>query len=274
MNNTLKALFFLIIITVLDFLFRQGFIGTLIPIPKSLPLNSAILILYTVFTVSTYYCTKIFAKKDNMSLAELGISYDRDNRLEFFYGLLVGIIIWAIVSFIQSYSAGFSWELRHNLSLINVLYGLIFIFVADLGTELYTRGYPLTKLKDHFTENIAIIIMVFFVSLKSISFDANAELLFYIIVIPAIHTIFFSIIYFKTKRLGAAVGLHTGANFITISIFDLRIENANQAIPSGLFQSNINLDSASLSSLHLPWVIVAALFSLLCYFWWKKPFLK
>ena len=35
--------------------------------------------------------------------------------------------------------------------------------------------------------------------------------------------------------MGAALGIHTGANFVTISIFDLRTEQVDQAIPSGFF---------------------------------------
>lgn len=166
--------------------------------------------------------------------------------------------------------ADYSWILRPDINLLNIFYGLIFIFIADLGTELYTRGYPLTKFKESFGVKYAIIIMVFFVGLKSFSFDLKGEFLFYTILIPALHTIFFSIIYFKTKRLGSALGAHTGANFITISIFDLRIEQPGQAIPAGIFQPNVELESLSLGALQLPWVFMALIFSVAVYFWWDK----
>ncbi len=109
-----------------------------------------------------------------------------------------------------------------------------------------------------------------FVGFKSYSFDVEGELLFYTIMIPALHTIFFSIIYFKTKRLGAALGVHTGANFVTISIFDLRVGHPNQAIPSGVFQSNTALEDLSLTALQLPWVIIALVFSIGVYFWKRE----
>ena len=113
-------------------------------------------------------------------------------------------------------------------------------------------------------------IMVFIVGLKSISFDLPGELLFYSILIPALHTVFFSIIYFKTKRLGGALGVHTGANLVTISIFDLRIEQPSQAIPSGIFQSDADLETLSLTALQLPYVLMAIAFSIAVYFWWIK----
>ena len=116
----------------------------------------------------------------------------------------------------------------------------------------------------------AIVIMVFFVGCKSISFDQSGPLLFYAILIPVLHTVFFSIIYFKTKRLGAALGVHTGANFITISIFDLRIEQTGQAIPAGLFQSSTNLESLSIHALQLPYVVMAVAFSVAVYLWYKR----
>ena len=57
---------------------------------------------------------------------------------------------------------------------------------------------------------------------------------------------FYSIIYFKTKRLGTAMEIHTGANFVTISIFDRRIEQPRQAISAGIFQPYVNLEALSL----------------------------
>jgi len=263
-----KAILFLVILTILDFLLRKGLVTNFIPF--HLPYSSTILFLFSLFALSGWLLTRWFCKKDKMTLYGLGISFDSKNRFEFIYGFLIGFALWAIVSIIQSYTAGFSWELKTNISLFNILYGLIFIFIADLGTELFTRGYPLKRLKDSFGANAAILIMVLFVGLKSYSFEVEGELLVYSILIPALHTIFFSIIYFKTKRLGAALGIHTGANFVTISVFDLRIEQPMQAIPSGIFQSNVDLETLSLTALQLPWVFMALFFSVVTYFWWIK----
>lgn len=265
MKSILKPIVFLVILTILDLLFRQGLLP--FPLPFQLPNNGVILVMFTLFALFAWLTTKWFTKTDKISLSDLGISLNGKNRLDFFYGFLVGVGLWAIVSVQQAMYAGFLWELRPDISIFNVFYGLVFICIADLGTELFTRGYPLTKLKDQFGQRIAIIIMVFFVGLKSYSFDVEGELLFYTIMIPALHTIFFSIIYFKTKRLGAALGVHTGANFITISIFDLRVGHPNQAIPSGVFQPNMALEDLSLTALQLPYVIMALVFSIGVYFW-------
>ena len=268
MKPFIKATLFLVLLTMLDFLLRKGLLAFFIPF--QLPQRYTILFLFTLFAALSWLITKWFCKTDKSSLHDLGISFNAKNRLEFFYGFLVGVGLWAIVSVIQSMAAGFSWILRPDISLFSVFYGLLFIFIADLGTELYTRGYPLTRFKDSFGASSAIIIMVFFVGLKSYSFDVQGELLLYTMLIPALHTVFFSIIYFKTKRLGAAVGVHTGANFITISIFDLRIEQPGQAIPAGIFQSNVDLETLSLTALQLPWVFMAVILSVAVYLWWVK----
>lgn len=268
MKQLLKVIFFLVFLTALDFLFRKGFLNFFIPF--KLPHNFTTLFLFTLFAICSWLITRWFCKKDQTSLFNLGISTNSKNRLEFVYGFLIGFLLWGIVSIMQSYTADFSWELKPKVSLFNILYGLIFIFIADLGTELFTRGYPLTKLKESVGTNAAIVIMVFFVGLKSLNFEIETELLFYVITIPALHTLFFSIIYFKTKRLGASLGIHTGANFVTISVFDLRLEQANQAIPSGIFQPNTNLEATSLTALQLPWVFMALALSAVVYFWWKK----
>jgi len=268
MKPFLKAILFLVVLTILDFLLRKGFVAFLIPF--KLPQNFTILFLFSVFAVLSWLITKWFCKTDKINLHDLGISFNTKNRIEFFYGFLIGVVLWALVSIIQSITAGFSWNLRPDISLYNLIYGLVFIFIADLGTELFTRGYPLTKFKDSFGAMAAITIMVIVVAVKSISFEVEGELLFYVILIPALHTIFFSIIYFKTKRLGGALGVHTGANLVTISIFDSRIEQPGQAIPPGIFEPNVDLETLSLTALQLPYVLMAILFSIAVYFWWIK----
>jgi membrane protease YdiL (CAAX protease family) len=268
MKPFIKAILFLTLLTVLDFLLRKGFIAFFLPF--TMPPGITMLILFTLFATMSWFITKWFCRTDGIGLSDLGISLDPSNRFEFLYGFLIGVGLWAIVSMIQSVAAGFSWGLRPDFDLLNLVYGAVFIFIADLGTELFTRGYPLTKFKDSFGSIAAVTIMVVFVSLKSFSFDTQGELLLYTMLIPALHTVFFSIIYFKTKRLGAALGVHTGANFVTISIFDLRIEQPNQAIPSGLFQPNVDLDSVSLTALHMPYVFMAIAFSIVVYVWWMR----
>jgi len=269
MKPLLKTALFLGILSLLDFLFRKGLLGFFIPF--DLPLNANIMLLYSIFALLAWWLTKKFAASDHLKLNDFGINWKSKNRYDFLLGLLLGIFLWGIVSLLQSYIAGFSWQLRENISLLHVIYGLVFIFIADLGTELFTRGYPLKTLEQNYGSEHAISLMVAFVSLKSFSFQAQGELLLYTILIPALHTVFFSILYFKTGRLGAALGLHTGTNFVTISIFDLRTPQIKQAIPSGIFQSDTALDQLSLTALQLPWVVMAFLFSLVLYFWWQKP---
>ena len=268
MKAFVKAIAFLLLLTFLDFFLRQGLILQLFPLP--LPKNPTIFLLYSLFAGAAWFYSRRFCKREGSEFKDLGIAFDASNRTDFYIGLLVGIVLWALVSIIQAFTAGFTWELRPEISLFNILYGLLFIFVADLGTELYTRGYPLTRCKDSFGATKAILIMTIFVGLKSYRPSLESELLVYSILIPALHTIFFSIIYFKTKRLGAGVGVHTGANFVTISIFDLRSEQAGQPIPSGIFQPNTELEALSINALQLPWVIVAGAFSIAVYFWWAK----
>lgn len=268
MKPYVKAIIFLVVLTALDFLFRKGFLSFLIPF--QLPNNTTYLLFFSLFAVSAWLTTKWFSKSDGQSLSDFGISFNASNRIDFLYGFILGVVLWGVVSIIQSYVAGFSWIVRPNVSLIHLLYGLVFIFVADLGTELFTRGYPLTRFKDSFGAVVAIVIMVLFVALKSISFDQDINQLMYAIAIPALHTIFFSIIYFKTKRLGGALGLHTGANLVTISIFDLRPGQPNQAIPSGFFTSDTGLESLSLMALQMPYVLMAVALSVAVCFWHPK----
>lgn len=272
MKPLYKAIVFLVILTVLDFLLRKGFIAFFIPF--QLPHNLNALLLYSLFALISWLLSYKFCLSEQIKLQHLGVSLNSKNRRDFVLGFFIGLLYWAIVSVVQSYTAGFNWELRDPLSLFNLLYGLLFIFIADLGTELFTRAYPLRKFEEALGSKVAIVLMVFFVGIKSYSFQANGELLFYTIAIPALHTIFFSFIYFKTKRLGASLGIHTGANFVTLSVFDLRIEQVNQSIPSGIFQSSVELEKLSLNALQLPWVFAAVLFSIATYFWWAKTSVK
>lgn len=251
----------------LDFLLRKGIVAFLIPF--KFPPGFMFAFLFAVFSLLAWLITKRFCRSDNLKMQDLGISLNWKNRFDFSAGFSLGVLLWAIVSLIQSVLAGFSWTLRADFIIADVIFGLIFIFIADLGTELFTRGYPLTKFEESFNARTAIIIMVFFVGLKSFSFNLGGELLLYTMLIPALHTIFFSMIYFKTRRLGGALGVHTGANLVTISIFDLRPEEQAQAIPAGIFQPTADLDSLPLFMLQLPYIIMAILFSGAVFYWWK-----
>ena len=268
MKHWLKPISFLAIMLVLDILFRMGIIAFLIPIPLT-PSFSAF-ILFALFAVLGLFITNWFAKKDRMHLSDVGITLDSKNRRDVFFGFLIGVVLWTVVSLAQSWTAGFSWNLQSEISILNLVHGLIFIFVADLGTEIFTRGYPLTRLRNQSGSFVAITFMVFFVGLKSYSPNVNGELLFYTMLIPALHTIFFSIIFFKTKRLGGALGVHTGANFATISLFDLRPEQSTMLIPSGLFRADVDFETISINALQLPYVVMAVIFSVAVYLWWRK----
>lgn len=263
-----KALLFLTTLWVFDFLFRKGFIGSFIPLP--IPSEYAMLVYFSLFALLSWLTTQWFSQRDGSNLKKLGITNDQGNRRDLFIGFWIGVAFWTIISLVQAALAGFSWVVRPEISVFNLLYGLLFIFIADLGTELFTRGYGLTKFEESVGAMTAIFIMTFFVGMKSFSFDLEGELLFYTMIIPALHTIFFSIIYFKTKRLGASLGIHIGANLVTISIFDLRAEQAGQIIPSGIFQPSVDLETLSMHPLQLPWVFGAIVFSCLAYLWWNK----
>ncbi len=267
LHSLFRTIFFLLILLILDIALRKGLLLHFLPFP--FPQQFSGLFFYLVFALIALYLTRKFGQKDGMSLRDLGISFAAENRKDFGWGMLWGIGLWGILSLVQGFTAGFSWIIRPDFSLFGVVYGLIFIFIADLGTELYYRGYPLTTLKNGFGHKLAIVFMVLFVGLISYSPGAEGELLMYVMLIPALHTLFFSIIYFKTGRLGAALGIHTGANFVTISVFDLRPGQASQSIPSGIFQPNTDIHGLSLTALQLPWVILAILFSAAVYFWWK-----
>ncbi|NNF34449.1 MAG: hypothetical protein HKN68_10095, partial [Saprospiraceae bacterium] len=110
MKPFIKAIFFLIVLTFLDFGLRKGLFAFAIPIP--LPQNFMMFFMYTLFTVCGWFVTKWFCKLDKISLNDLGISFNRKNRTDFYYGFLIGFVLWAIVSIIQAMAAGFSWEFR------------------------------------------------------------------------------------------------------------------------------------------------------------------
>lgn len=77
--------------------------------------------------------------------------------------------------------------------------------------------------------------------------------------------LFLALFTSKTVRVEASVGVHTGANFITISIFDLCLEQSGQVIPAGILQPNRGLETLSIDALQLPWVVMAVLCSVVTY---------
>lgn len=268
MKPYLNALAFLLLAWILEFLFRMGLLLHIFPLELSGEIGG--FSMFACFTVLLLLLTHFMAKKDASSLSQLGINFKRRNRLDFLWGCIAGIVLWAVVSQVQAYSAGFTWEIRPSFQPVNLLLGFFFIFIADLGTELFYRGYPLTELDKSWGAPISIGVMVAFVGLKSFSPNLELDLQLYTMIIPALHTIFFSIIYLKTKRIGGALGLHTGANFVTISLFDLRHDNDAQFIPSGWLQPDTTLDDLSLNALQWPWIAMPILLSIFLLFFFSN----
>lgn len=268
MKPIIKPLAFIGLLTLLDFLFRKGLVAYFLPF--HLPYNLNGLLLFSTFALAAWWVTKMFILPEKLTLSQIGISTNADNRKDFLLGLCLGIFLWGVVSLSQAYFAGFSWELRPNVSMLSVCYGLLFIFIADLGTELFMRPYPIKALSKAYSHKTIIGIMALIELIKSTLFNLDSDLLVYAVFIPVLHVVFFSIIYLATKRIGAGLGIHTGANFITISIFDLRTAQPNQLIPAGVFQSNMALENLSMHALQVPWLVMAALFSMASYFWWQR----
>ena len=159
MKSYLKASFFLVIVYILDLILRKG----MIPIPLPFPSHLSYLILYALFAILVWFITKRFARSDGQSLSDLGVDFRWKNRRDFLWGLAIGIIFWGAISLIQAWIADTKWIVRPGVSLFSVIYGFVFIFLADLGTELYFRAYPLTKFKENYGSGLAILIMTIFV---------------------------------------------------------------------------------------------------------------
>jgi|GEM_PF-2576211 len=263
-----NAIVFLLLASGLDFLFRKGFLAYLIPSP--LPKDLTVMVFFALFAAAVWWLSRGFAKRDQMQVQDLGIDFKKQNRRDFFLAFVLGIMLWALVALSQAYFAGFTWTLREGFQITSLVHGLLFIFIADLGTELYMRPYPLSQLENGWGGKIAIGILLLFELIKSLAYNVGEELFLYAVIIPVLHVGFFSIIYLKTKRIGAPLGLHTGANLVTISIFDLREEQAGQAIPAGMFRTQADLETLSVEALQLPWVIMASLLLGLSYIWWRR----
>lgn len=261
-----KAILFLFLLWLFDVLFRAGLIGHLFSIPIQGKMGG--LIMYTLFAGMAWGATRLFCRWDQIRFADLGISLGRNNRREFWFGLLVGIIFWAIISYFQGLISGFSWTIQEDILIPNLLFGLLFIFVADLGTELFMRGYPMIRFREAYGPPVAIFLLSLFVGLKSLSPNLSGELLGYAILIPVLHNVFFSIIYLRTKRLGGSLGVHIGANFVSICIFDLDGEQAGELIPHGFIQPDRAIEELSMHTLQLPYVIGAVIFSVLVFYFW------
>lgn len=273
MKQVYKTILFLVLLWICDVLLRAGLIAHLLPF---LPIPPQIggLLYYCLFVAIALWLTVLFGRWDHVRFSGLGISLGRSNRLDFFVGLLIGVIFWGMISYCQSLFGNFTWALKDDILISSLLYGLFFIFIADLGTELFTRAYPLTRLRDVFGPTLAIVFMSIFVGVKSYSGQVSGELLMYSILIPVLHTVFFSIIYLRTQRLGGALGVHTGANFVTISIFDLDGEQPGELIPHGFLQADVDMSLLSIHDLQMPYVVGAILFSILVFYLWPKDRLK
>ncbi len=266
-RHTLWAIVFLLLMAGLSWLMRTG--GVLMFLP-ALPQPYTLYALYGLFAVAALLITAWFCKRDGLSLRQLGIGVDRNNRRDFVWGLLIAIALWGAMALVMTVTAGIRWQWHPEFLFPNLIIGLVFIFVADLGTEVAYRGYGLTRLSQGIGPWPAILCIAVFVGLQAYSPGRQESMQVYAMLIPALHAVFFALLYLYTGRLGASVGLHTGGNLASISLFDFDGNVPGQLIPAGVFQPGETVMTNSAHAIQLPFVITALLIILALVLLWRR----
>lgn len=103
-----------------------------------------------VTSLGAFALTILLARREKISLDELGVALRRGSPLRFIIGFLIGLALFAINVAILSVTTGVRWQWAPEASSTLVLGALIGSFLGSAGEELGFRGYPLRKLDQIF----------------------------------------------------------------------------------------------------------------------------
>lgn len=165
---------------------------------------------------------KVFDKK---ALKNMGLTNIKDNYLDFFYGLLIGIISISAVTFIllstNQIIMDNSWE--NPVFSIDLLYNLILMILVGFSEELFSRGYCMSVLKKSNKHVVFLVPAIIFAILHSLNPNVNILGIINIFLVG----ILFAYMFWKNGNIWMPIGYHITWNYFQGNVYGLPVSGLN-----------------------------------------------
>lgn len=192
-------------------LIGSGMLSGMLPeSARKLARSSQLSVFGVVTSLGAFALTVLLARREKISLDELGVALRRGSPLRFIIGFLIGLALVAINVAILSVTTGMRWQWAPEASSTLVLGALIGFFLGSCGEELGFRGYPLRKLDQIFGLWVAqaIVALAFALYHRWVGWPwMNA------VIGTGMGSLLFGMAAIASRGLALPIGMHAASNF-------------------------------------------------------------
>lgn len=188
-------------------IFELGMLSLTV-VPEGLPNWIIGFVFGSLVTIFACLLTWLFLKSDELTLAELGMRFQRGSLARFFVSLLAGMAVVVLILLINVTFVPLTLELHPGFTVLKgiVLSCLTFITLSVME-EVAFRGYFLKKLQGALGVRAAIYI-------TSICFGLYHGLNVESAIGPATWGLTFGVLALWSRGLAVPIGFHAGLNYV------------------------------------------------------------
>lgn len=192
--------------------------------------------MYTGFLLLVI-ATGILYRTENKTLKAIGLNFNLRTVPFLFFGLLLGIVAFAVSTYFRTVYTGEQWHVNRNIDWLSLFRGVYIILPTVATQQLIFRGYPFMKTVEVSNLFFANIIWGFLFALYH-DIWGNLIILPFTILSFIISHYVFSASLLKSATLYFPIGIHLGHNWST------QYFNGYSATDKGIFyitnQQNFN----------------------------------
>jgi hypothetical protein len=167
--------------------------------------------IYTGFLLLTI-ATWILYRTEHKTLKEIGLNLNLINVSFLFFGLLLGIVAFAVSTYSRTVYTGEQWHVNRNIDWLGLVRGLYIILPTVATQQLIFRGYPFMKTVEVSNLFIANIIWGLLFAMYHDIWGNPVMLPFTILSFLISHYVF-SASLIKSASLYFPIGIHLGHNW-------------------------------------------------------------
>ena len=218
-------------------------------------------LLYTGFFL-LLIATWILYRTENKSLKEIGLNLNLRNISFLFFGLLLGIVAFAVSTYARTVYTGEQWHINPAIDWFILAKGLYIVLPTVATQQLIFRGYPFMKTVEVSNLFIANIIWGLLFALYH-NIWGNPIILPFTILSFLISHYVFSASLLKSSTLCFPIGIHLGHNWSS------QYFNGYSATDKGIFYITDQQNFNSWQAFLIFWFTYNLGFIVLGYLFWK-----
>ena len=189
--------------------------------------------------------TRIALWSEGASMGALGLALDSRRLREFACGVAITAILFTAAALARAAWIGAPWQFQGRAGILGALAGLPVAFLLMAGEELVFRGYGFRQLIAATGARMAVVMSAIAFGvyhLAQTGFGMWGIGAFWVVALPALGGLVFSLAFIRTGGMAMPLGLHLGGNWIQASV--LRLGEAPHGAPAALFTAPLTTAQA------------------------------